>query len=238
MIADYNYPATMGIDIIEGRSFSQDNEESIEVLVNEAACARWKWMQIGAKISAGIDDQQADSATVVGVYKDLRYGTTRIANDKPFFIIRSSGYNILNVRLTADADRKTVREQVNNLAMKVSGQQDIKTKFFDESLETTYKAEFRYINQMIIISIICLFITVIGIICMTYFETEFRRKEIGIRKVAGGTSWKVITMFCRPGRGFLGSESHVRSPISTVCPEVIVLKCFKSTGKWHSNWFW
>ena len=43
----------MGIDIIEGRSFSQDNEESIEVLVNEAACARWKWMQIGAKTDDG-----------------------------------------------------------------------------------------------------------------------------------------------------------------------------------------
>ena len=214
MIADYNYPATMGIDIIEGRSFSQDNEESIEVLVNEAARARWKWMQIGAKISAGIDDQQADSATVVGVYKDLRYGTTRIANDKPFFIIRSSGYNILNVRLTADADRKTVREQVNNLAMKVSGQQDIKTKFFDESLETTYKAEFRYINQMIIISIICLFITVIGIICMTYFETEFRRKEIGIRKVAGGTSWEVITMFCRHYAAILVISFLIAAPMA------------------------
>ena len=28
------------------------------------------------------------------------------------------------------------------------------------------------------------------------FETEYRRKEIGIRKVMGAKSWEIIMMFC------------------------------------------
>ena len=37
----------------------------------------------------------------------------------------------------------------------------------------------------------------VGVFCLTMLETEYRRKEIGIRKVAGATSADIIGMLCK-----------------------------------------
>ena len=47
------------------------------------------------------------------------------------------------------------------------------------------------------LSVICLITTLIGVLCLTMFDTEYRRKEIGIRKVAGASTGEIIMMFCR-----------------------------------------
>ena len=39
--------------------------------------------------------------------------------------------------------------------------------------------------------------TLIGVACLTMFETEYRRKEIGIRKASGATTGEIVMMFCR-----------------------------------------
>ena len=40
-----------------------------------------------------------------------------------------------------------------------------------------------------------LIITLIGVFCLTMFETEYRRKEIAIRKVMGSTVGQVLLLF-------------------------------------------
>ena len=44
--------------------------------------------------------------------------------------------------------------------------------------------------------VICIIVTLVGVFCLTMFETEYRRKEIGIRKVTGATTGEIIGMFC------------------------------------------
>jgi putative ABC transport system permease protein len=67
-------------------------------------------------------------------------------------------------------------------------------KFLDQHLEELYQEEFRFMRQVLVFSVICLIITLIGVFCMTMFETEYRRKEIGIRKIMGSTSGQVINL--------------------------------------------
>lgn len=74
---------------------------------------------------------------------------------------------------------------------------DTQAKYFDSELEQTYKSELQFTQQMVIICIICQLIMLIGIICITLFDTEYRRKEIGIRKISGATSGEIVWMLCR-----------------------------------------
>ena len=160
--------------------------------------------------------------------EDIRYGTTRISNNKPFcFIIdknnavfQSLDYNRMNVRIAANSDEKAIRQQINDLAKKCYKTDDIETVFFNKTLEKTYKDEFRYINLMLIISAISLIITIIGVVCMTLFETEYRRKEIGIRKVAGATTGEIIRMFCRRYAGILAISFVISVPLSYLIGEL------------------
>ena len=216
----HDYLSTMGIKIIEGRDFAET--DSCVAIINNAARKKWDWIKLGSKIPTDIDNTLGDSATVVGVCEDIRYGTTRISNNKPFcFIIdknnavfQSLDYNRMNVRIAANSDEKAIRQQINDLAKKCYKTNDIETVFFNKTLERTYKDEFRYINLMLIISAISLIITIIGVVCMTLFETEYRRKEIGIRKVAGATTGEIIRMFCRRYAGILAISFVISVPLS------------------------
>ena len=103
----------------------------------------------------------------------------------------------MSVFLKDDTNRASVKQQVDSVLTARYGSKIKPTKFFNEVLRDTYKNEFRYMNLMVIICIICLIITLIGIFCLTMFETEYRRKEIGIRKVMGATTREIIDMLCR-----------------------------------------
>jgi putative ABC transport system permease protein len=64
-------------------------------------------------------------------------------------------------------------------------------------MERLYQEEFRFIRQVLLFSVICLVITLIGVFCLTMFETEYRRKEIGIRMVMGSSTREILFLFCR-----------------------------------------
>lgn len=195
---DSIFPQTLGIKIIEGRDFN--NSDSATIIMNKSARDEWKWVKLG-HTNISISAQPGDSAIVVGVCENFRYGTTRISNQKPFLIILNKAdpelYS-LNVRLNPDANRDSIKAQAARVLKKHFNNIELELTDFNKTLSgTSYDNEFRFFNQTYFISIICLIITLIGVFCLTMFETEYRRKEIGIRKVAGATSGEIIMMFCR-----------------------------------------
>ena len=84
----------------------------------------------------------------------------------------------------------------------------------DQKLEDTYEEEFRFIRQVLVFSVICMIITLIGVFCMTMFETEYRRKEIGIRKVMGSTAGEILSMLCRRYVWLLIGSFVVAAPLA------------------------
>ncbi|MBP5479395.1 MAG: FtsX-like permease family protein, partial [Bacteroidaceae bacterium] len=54
--------------------------------------------------------------------------------------------------------------------------------------------DFVFISQVTMFSAMALAITLIGVFCLTMFETEYRRKEIAIRKVLGCSETGIISM--------------------------------------------
>ena len=193
-----NYLSTLGIKMIEGRGFEPGDTAAI--IINRAARKQWPWIHFGSVLSTSTSEDEPDSAVVVGVFDDIRYGTTRINKDKPFLIVYKQDYPYLNsvmLRVAPDADHTTIKQQVNALLTQLYGTQYRPAAYFDEMLSYAYESELRFVNQMVMLSIICIIITLIGAFCMTIFETEYRRKEIGIRKVAGATTGEIVAMFCR-----------------------------------------
>ena len=196
MLVEPNYMTTMGIKMLEGHDFTPADTNSI--IINRASQEKWDWIKIGSRISTGIGS--TDSAVVIGVCDNIRYGTLRIVSNKPFFFIYSAGDNYLcylNAHIAPNADREQARKQFSELIKKYCGRDDIPVNTFDDDLIKAYRNEFRFINLMFIIAMISVLCTIIGVICLSQFEAEYRRKEIGIRKVAGATTGEIIGMFTR-----------------------------------------
>ena len=90
-----------------------------------------------------------------------------------------------------------MRHKLGDVLTAMGSGERVEPKFLDQQLERLYQEEFRFIRQVGWFAVLCLVITLIGVFCLTMFETEYRRKEIGIRKVFGSSTREVLLMLCR-----------------------------------------
>ena len=101
------------------------------------------------------------------------------------------------IRTTAGTDKVQLRRQIIESLTGLGLEEQPEVRFIDQDLEITYQEELRFIRQVLVFSLICLIITLIGVFCLTLFETEYRRKEIGIRKVFGSTEEAILLLLSR-----------------------------------------
>lgn len=192
---DWQYLRTMGIEVVEGRDFREYDGDVY--IINEAARKQWDWVKMDQPLLS-------NDLPVVGVCKDVRFTSARHDRATPMaFIVMGEKYKdwgdrlmIANIRIAANVDKVQMRKQINDLLHKFENSERVETRFLDQTLEDLYQDEFRFVRQVLIFSSICLIITLIGVFCMTMFETEYRRKEIGIRKVMGSSTGEVLLMLC------------------------------------------
>ncbi len=214
MPVDWHYLRTMGIKVIEGRDFTEHDGDCY--IINEAARKQWSWVEIDKKL---LDKDYP----VIGVCEDIRYASTRKdRHQEPLaFIIFGESFSewgdqlgIANIRVTAGNDKVATRKQISDVLTRMGSGEQVETKFLDQKLEDLYQDEFRFIRQVGWFSGVCLVITLIGVFCMTMFETEYRRKEIGIRKVMGSSTQEILMMFCRHYALLLAVSFIIAAPIA------------------------
>jgi len=216
-LVDCHYMIDMGIDIIEGRHFIP--EDSAAIILNKAAHEQLDWLSLGMKIPPIMGE---DSLTVVGFCDNIRYNTTRFNNNQPFAFIVEAGSEWYLSSLNINIDRNTESEtldKANSILRKHLDKEAKPLMSFDSKLQETYETEFRYFKWIFIISLACTLITLIGVFCLTMFETEYRRKEIGIRKVAGAKSGEIILMLCHQYIPSILISFAVAAPIAYICGE-------------------
>ncbi|MBQ2675293.1 MAG: ABC transporter permease [Prevotella sp.] len=214
MPVDWHYLRTMGIKVIEGRDFTEHDGDCY--IINEAARKQWPWVEIDKKL---LDKDYP----VIGVCEDIRYASTRKdRHQEPLaFIIFGESFSewgdqlgIANIRVTAGNDKVATRKQISDVLTRMGSGEQVEAKFLDQKLEDLYQDEFRFIRQVGWFSGVCLVITLIGVFCMTMFETEYRRKEIGIRKVMGSSTQEILMMFCRHYALLLAVSFIIAAPIA------------------------
>ena len=74
---------------------------------------------------------------------------------------------------------------------------DFNFRFMDEVLDANYRNELRFTKQILLFSLIAIAISLTGVFGLTMFESEYRRKEIGIRKIMGSSTRQILYMFNR-----------------------------------------
>ena len=213
---DWHYLRTMGIKVTEGHDFTEHDGDCY--IINEAARKKWDWVEMDKKLLE-------DDLPVIGVCQNLRFASTRVDNnDSPMaFIVYGPIYKelgwtnnlgVMNVRVAEGVDKVQMRKTIKDICMKLGAKHEPEVKFLDQMLEQTYQEEFRFVRQVFIFSLICLVITLIGVFCMTMFETEYRRKEIGIRKVMGSSTQEILMMFCRHYALLLAISFIIAAPVA------------------------
>ena len=199
VFVDWRFLSVMGIDIVEGRNFRQTDGDVY--IFSESAKKKYPWLDIDKPIND-------EDMPVVGFCEDIKYTTLRVDDSQQpiaFVVPSRDGYfkgdfwrNHLLVRVAKGVDKREAKEKVLDVVLKYEHESkpDISDlRYVDDVLEESYRQERLFTQQILLFSLLAILISIIGVFGLTMFESEYRRKEIGIRKVFGSSTKEILMMF-------------------------------------------
>ena len=200
---DPNFISFFGMEIAEGRDFTESDNLNPNgtFIVNQAFMAKYPFLRIGLKFSGHQGDDMP--AEIVGIVKDfnfqpLQYSVAPIVlynfGSDPWWPLTVGYAKILpgNVQETF----KYIREKCAELDPTFDTS-SMGLNFMDESIGRLYQKEDNLGRLITTAALISLLISVIGILGLVYFETQFRRKEIALRRVHGASVSEILAMLNR-----------------------------------------
>lgn len=189
-----NYLKVMGIRLLEGEDFNPQDKEN-PMIFNRKAYEAYPAVRVGKSINY--------AGHIVGICEDFKSGSLR-EEVQPTCLIVFSGGNYLNwgwrssvnIRIKDGVDLMEAFAPIRDYCLKFAPdkQWEIKTQF--QLMENIYRNERHMQQTLLLFSGLAVLIALSGVFGMTLFECNYRRKEIGLRKIMGATSRQIVRMFC------------------------------------------
>jgi putative ABC transport system permease protein len=203
---DYDYIKTLGMNIKEGRNFSQDfPSDSSAVIINEEAIKRFNFTGevIGSKIASFGDNGKGEAdrnrlitLTVVGVVENFHFESLK-QNVAPLMMeLSKQPEGPISFRFQSH-NAQDVIKIVEAKWKELAPGQPFTYYFLDERFGSMYAAETRLGKIFGIFSVLAVLIACLGLFALTAFTAEQRMKEIGIRKVLGASISSIVVLLSK-----------------------------------------
>ena len=120
----------------------------------------------------------------------------RGGEDKIGFVV---GYNypmpVSYIRLKAGTDIAAAVAHIRSVVRDLDPAYPFDIEFYDEIFDQLYHKEENLRSLVTVFSLLAIVLSLVGVFGLVVFETQYRRKEIGIRKVHGATVGDILWMF-------------------------------------------
>ena len=215
----WNFLDVMGIQIVEGRNFTTTDEQSeTGALIFNQTAAKNLNIDTETSILGHIDGKLTP---VVGICEDFDFQSAQY-NISPYAFLVFGKYawdlpRIAYIRTVAGADIAKVKDFIVDTVMELEPNIDpekINVKFFDNELEMVYQREDKLSTLVTLFSFLSIVISIIGVFGLVLFETQYRRREIGIRRVHGASVGEILSLFNRKYLYIVAACSAVAIPVS------------------------
>ena len=199
---DRNFASFFGLELTEGRDFlpSDDNSPGGTMIVNQNFLNSYPFLRVGATYPGHRSDVEAQ---IIGAVRDfnfkpLQYGISPFClynfGSTPWWPLQVGYAKVMTGDIPATFS--FIRKTLSGLDPSFNtGSMDV--RFLDDAVAGLYAQEDRLVRMITTASWISLLISVIGILGLVYFETQFRRKEIAVRRVHGASVGEILLMLNR-----------------------------------------
>ena len=184
----------LGIPAIEGRTFRTEDALTRHgaYVFNERAKQEYG-LELGTMI---------DSTQIVGFMPDVKFASFRNAVEPMAFYVwgkENWGNNsrYVYIRMKAGTDMRAAMEHVQSALKELDPDYPFNVFFFDKVLQQLYEKERAVGSLITLFSAIAIFISMVGVFGLVVFDSEYKRKEIGIRKVFGSSTRQILVRFNR-----------------------------------------
>lgn len=197
---DYNFFDTYGISLKQGRNFSKAiRSDRKSCIVNEKLVKTMGWQDnfvgaspIGEKVVA-----YGTKFTVIGVINDIKF--QGLFPVQPLMLRLHQNKvrrNFISVKITPTR-YKQVLNSIESKFYEFFPDDLFDFKSFDSLLDNFLDLLEKIYILASSLSLLAIFISVLGLFAMASYTTRQRAKEIGLRKVLGANASKIVMLFLK-----------------------------------------
>ncbi len=203
---DYDLFKTLGMQLVEGREFSEEfaTDSKKSIIVNEALVKKF-----------GIEDpigKTFNYRTIIGVVRDFHFRSLH-HKVEPAIISLGTGHSRLLVRIHPENVPGTIAF-IKAQWEKVAPDHAFDFLFLDEELDEQYQKEERWTRIIQYATGFAIFIAGLGAFGLATLTVARRTKEIGIRKVLGASQAQILSLLSREFVLYIALSSLIAFPIA------------------------
>lgn len=182
---------TLGIELLEGRSFSREHStDTAKIIFNEAAI---RVMNMTNPIGKTIKLWEKHDLEIIGVVKDFHFQSLHDVVSPAFFMLNPKNTWNVMIRLEAGKEKETLNA-LTSFYNNYNPGFTFDYTFQDVEYAKQYAAEQRVASLSGYFAAFAILISCLGLFGLAAFTAERRLKEIGIRKALGSSSSNIVIL--------------------------------------------
>ncbi len=210
---DPGYLAIMGIEIVEGRNFSEEfpGDYNGTYLINETAVKEY---QLGNPIGKFVTGAGNGSrGTIIGVIRDFHYLSLHKTITPVLLYYNTYPYRFVNLKIRNNGLKNTMAG-LEKLWYEISPGFPFEYYFQDSVFDAQYKADKRFAKLVGYFSVIAILIACMGILGLVSLSVEQRTKEIGIRKSNGANIEGILILLSKDYSKWISIAFIIACPVA------------------------
>jgi len=192
--AGYSFRDVFGIEMAQGRFFSQDFATDLKegYIINEAAVnAMGLELPIGKRFSC-----MGQEGRIIGVVKDFNYRSLHHEIQPLVIAMRPDWSDHLAIKVSGE-DVSGTAQTISGIIAKHVPDYPIEIQFFKNELDALYMAEHRTARLLALASGLAIFMSCLGTLGLVSYAVRRRTREIGVRKVLGASAIGIVRLISR-----------------------------------------
>lgn len=189
-----NFLSVMGIPVVSGRSATHADEEGNGMLFIFNTSAQKEFgLELGESVTI---PWLNDVAQIIGFTGDVKFTSLRNKSPNTAFVVNEKTYlPISYIKIKEGSDVTQVVNHIRKTIKEIDPNYPFDLEFYDSIFNQLYQKEQNISKMIFLFSLLAVIISVVGVFGLVLFETQHRRKEIGVRKVHGAVAGEILYMF-------------------------------------------
>lgn len=184
----------IGVVPVEGRDFLPEDELHKE----DGVCMMNQVSRDLHQIAVG---DSVGGNYVAGIIPDIKFATFKrnveplalcIYGQESWFAKYIVNMNVAYIRLAEDTDPQDAIEYVQNILKELDPVYPFSVDTLNSRIDSAYENENNLASLVTLFGLLAVLLSVVGVFGLVVFESEHKRKEIGVRKVFGSSATQIL----------------------------------------------
>lgn len=194
MTVDPDYLQVLNMELLAGKDFGPVAEMNpgTSAIINEAALRHFGFENANEALEYTISIEEDINIQIIGVVKDFIIQSADFEPDPVAMRVIQDRYNYALVKINPAYETKDIISSLEAVWKILNPEQLFRCKFFSEHIGAYQDAAMQIVQVLGFITILTIFISILGLLGMVVFNNENSLNEIGIRKVIGANNMEVL----------------------------------------------